>query len=137
MRGVNLYSPEPGDPSVRPWHRVPSSASPLVALWDLPLPTDMSPATEPLVARAVYVRALMERSRGDIRQWSWVWEQEIERVQFVSSATMEDNYARKAEEIGPEFQVVFHGTEERSNVASILRRGFDRAHVKRVRRGLH
>ena len=60
----------------------------------------------------------MERSRGDIRQWSWVWEQEIERVQFVSSATMEDNYARKAEEIGPEFQVVFHGTEERSNVAS-------------------
>ena len=136
MRGVNLYSPEPGDPSVRPWHRVPSSASPLVALWDLPLPTDMSPATEPLVARAVYVRALMERSRGDIRQWSWVWEQEIERVQFVSSATMEDNYARKAEEIGPEFQVVFHGTEERSNVASILRRGFDRAHVKRVRRGL-
>ena len=73
------------------------------------------------VSRAVYVRALMERSRGDIRQWSWVWEQEIELVQYVSSATMEEGYTRKAEEIGPDFQVVFHGTEERSNVASILR----------------
>ena len=27
----------------------------------------------------------------------------------------------QASEIGPEFQVVFHGTEERSNVDSILR----------------
>ena len=92
--------------------------------WDSEV-SKLSPAVMVLFAkpvpRAVYVRALMERSRGDIRQWSWVWEQEIERVQFVSSATMEDNYARKAEEIGPEFQVVFHGTEERSNVASILR----------------
>jgi hypothetical protein len=35
---------------------------------------------------------------------------------------MEEAYGRKAAEIGPEFQVVFHGTEERSNVESILRR---------------
>ena len=49
--------------------------------WSLPLPRDMSDPKDPLVCRALYIRAFMERSRGDIRQWSWVWEKEIENIE--------------------------------------------------------
>ena len=41
----------------------------------------MSDPRDPLVSRALYIRAFMERSRGDIRQWSWVWEKEIENIE--------------------------------------------------------
>ena len=41
----------------------------------------MSDPGDPLVCRALYIRAFMERSRGDIRQWSWVWEKEIENIE--------------------------------------------------------
>ena len=69
------------------------------------------------------------------RQWSWVWEQELESVHFVSSAHMEAAYRAKQVELGPRFQIVFHGTEERSNVESILQGGFDPGRVRRRRRG--
>ena len=136
IRGINIYIPDPADLGSRPWHRVPTSATQTVAMWELPLPTDMASSSDPLVSRSVFVRSLMERSRGDIRQWSWVWEREIEKVMFVSSQTMEESFSRKESEIGHEFQVVFHGTPERSNVDSILSEGFDRGKVKRARRGV-
>ena len=41
----------------------------------------MSDARDPLVARAIYIRSFMERSRGDIKQWSWVWEKEIQTIE--------------------------------------------------------
>ena len=69
------------------------------------------------------------------RQWSWVWERELESVHFVSSAHMEAAYRAKQVELGPRFQIVFHGTEERSNVESILQGGFDPGRVRRRRRG--
>lgn len=51
--------------------------------WNLPLPTDMSDARAALVSRAIYIRSFMERSRGDIRQWSWVWEKEIQNIEVT------------------------------------------------------
>ena len=45
------------------------------------MPFDMSDPLDPLVSRALYIRAFMERSRGDIRQWSWVWEKEIQNIE--------------------------------------------------------
>ena len=107
----------------------------MVVKWTLPLPTDMGAATDPLICRALFIRSFMERSRGDIRQWSWVWESEIENINFVSSFHMEQRFQKKSVEIGTKFQVVFHGTDERSNVDSILDNGFDRNRVKRIRRG--
>ena len=97
IRGINIYSPDPADLGSRLWHRVPTSATQTVAMWELPLPTDMASSSDPLVSRSVFVRSLMERSRGDIRQWSWVWEREIEKVMFVSSKTMEESFSRKVE----------------------------------------
>ena len=133
--GLNVYSEDPNDPTKKPWSIPPSSCKPMVVKWTLPVPTDMADATDPLVSRALYIRSFMERSRGDIRQWSWVWESEIENIQFVSSFHMEQKYKLKSDEIGGRFQVVFHGTDERSNVDSILSEGFDRNRVKRIRRG--
>ena len=49
---------------------------------------------------------------------------------------MEERYEAKCEELGDKaFQIVFHGTDERANVDSILHQGFDKNRVKRVRRG--
>ena len=49
---------------------------------------------------------------------------------------METRYEAKCAELGsPTHQIVFHGTDERSNVDSILHHGFDKNRVKRVRRG--
>ena len=49
---------------------------------------------------------------------------------------METRYQSKCEELGDvSYQIVFHGTDERSNVDSILQSGFDKKRVKRVRRG--
>ena len=96
----------------------------------------MSDPKDPLVCRALYIRAFMERSRGDIRQWSWVWEKEIENIEYVGSHHMERSYEAKCAELGSSnHQIVFHGTDERSNVDSILHHGFDKNRVKRVRRG--
>ena len=53
--------------------------------WNLPLPTDMSDARAALVSRAIYIRSFMERSRGDIKQWSWVWEKEIQNIEVTLS----------------------------------------------------
>ena len=51
------------------------------------MPGDMSDPRDPLVSRALYIRAFMERSRGDIRQWSWVWEKEIQNVEVRHKLT--------------------------------------------------
>ena len=60
----------------------------------------------------------------------------MEKIQFVSSRIMEERYEAKCEELGDKaFQIVFHGTDERANVDSILHQGFDKNRVKRVRRG--
>ena len=49
---------------------------------------------------------------------------------------MEERYEAKSEELGDKtYQIVFHGTDERANVDSILHQGFDKNRVKRVRRG--
>ena len=49
---------------------------------------------------------------------------------------MEEKYEAKRSELRDErFQIVFHGTDERENVDSILQGGFDKSRVKRVRRG--
>ena len=49
---------------------------------------------------------------------------------------METRYEAKCAELGSRtHQIVFHGTDERSNVDSILHHGFDKNRVKRVRRG--
>ena len=49
---------------------------------------------------------------------------------------MEERYeAKRSEMKDPRFQIVFHGTDERDNVDSILEGGFDKSRVKRVRRG--
>ena len=49
---------------------------------------------------------------------------------------METRFQSKCEELGDvSYQIVFHGTDERSNVDSILQSGFDKKRVKRVRRG--
>lgn len=49
---------------------------------------------------------------------------------------MEERYeAKRAELRDARFQIVFHGTDERENVDSILEGGFDKSRVKRVRRG--
>ena len=49
---------------------------------------------------------------------------------------MEERYEAKSSEMAdPRFQIVFHGTDERDNVDSILEGGFDKSRVKRVRRG--
>ena len=49
---------------------------------------------------------------------------------------MELSYQSKCDELGTtSYQIVFHGTDERSNVDSILHGGFDKNRVKRVRRG--
>ena len=133
--GVNYYSEDPNDPTKNPWNIPPSSYTPTVVRWNLPMPTDMADATDSLVSRALYIRSFMERSRGDIRQWSWLWESEVENIQFVSSFHMEQRFLQKSNEIGTRFQVVFHGTDERTNVDSILQSGFDRKRVKRIRRG--
>ena len=56
--------------------------------------------------------------------------------QFVASHHMEERFQSKCAELGDmSYQIVFHGTDERSNVDSILRSGFDKNRVKRVRRG--
>ena len=48
---------------------------------------------------------------------------------------METRYEAKCAELdSPSHQIVFHGTDERSNVDSILHHGFDKNRVKRVRR---
>ena len=58
-------------------------------------------------------------------------------VQFVASEHMEARYSAKMRELGDcRHQIVFHGTDERANVDSILGSGFDKSRVKRVRRGL-
>ena len=50
---------------------------------------------------------------------------------------MEARYGAKMRELGDcRHQIVFHGTDERANVDSILGSGFDKSRVKRVRRGL-
>ena len=43
----------------------------------------MSDARAALVSRAIYIRSFMERSRGDIKQWSWVWEKEIQNIEVT------------------------------------------------------
>ena len=49
---------------------------------------------------------------------------------------MEERYEAKCKELSTRtYQIVFHGTDERSNVDSILHHGFDKNLVKRVRRG--
>ena len=49
---------------------------------------------------------------------------------------MEVSYEAKCLELSTRtHQIVFHGTDERSNVNSILQHGFDKNLVKRVRRG--
>ena len=56
--------------------------------------------------------------------------------QYVCSHHMETRYEAKCAELdSPSHQIVFHGTDERSNVDSILHHGFDKNRVKRVRRG--
>ena len=58
-------------------------------------------------------------------------------MQFVASEHMEARYGAKMRELGDcRHQIVFHGTDERANVDSILGSGFDKSRVKRVRRGL-
>ena len=57
-------------------------------------------------------------------------------TQFVASKHMEERYeAKRSELMDASFQIVFHGTDERDNVDSILQTGFDKSRVKRVRRG--
>ena len=56
-------------------------------------------------------------------------------MKFVASQHMEEKYEIKRQEIGSAFQIVFHGTDVRENVESILNQGFDKNRVKRVRRG--
>ena len=79
--GTNEYSEDPNDPINKPWTVPPTSASTTISKWSLPLPEDMSDARDPLVSRAIYIRSFMERSRGDIKQWSWVWEKEIQSIE--------------------------------------------------------
>ena len=58
-------------------------------------------------------------------------------MQFVASKHMEARYGAKMRELGDcRHQIVFHGTDERANVDSILGSGFDKSRVRRVRRGL-
>ena len=94
---MNVYSEDPNNPMVKPWHIPPSSCTQDIVKvdteqtviknvvspqfqWSLPLPTDMSDPRDALVMRAIYIRCFMERSRGDIRQWSWIWEKEIQNI---------------------------------------------------------
>ena len=79
--GTNEYSEDPNDPINKPWTVPPTSASTTISKWSLLLPEDMSDARDPLVSRAIYIRSFMERSRGDIKQWSWVWEKEIQNIE--------------------------------------------------------
>ena len=51
----------------------------------------MSDARDPLVCRAIYIRSFMERSRGDIKQWSWVWEKEIQNIEVSEEIIRRSN----------------------------------------------